>query len=135
VPTNRAVRDDAAKEGTLTGRRVLVVEDEFLLARFYQALLEDEGCIVIGPAYRESEALQLLQDSSPDAAVLDVNLRGKRAARLARALSHRAIPFVVATAYGDSTLRDPVLLAAPRLVKPIDAGTLILALHQALGTA
>jgi CheY-like chemotaxis protein len=68
-----------ASRAVLTGLRVLVVEDEFLIALDLLAILDDLGCVALGPAPTVAEALHLLAADPPDAALLDMNLRGVRA--------------------------------------------------------
>src|SRR5689334_13393663 len=109
---------DQAGEGSLDGRNVLVVEDEFLIALDLCQTLEMEGCRVLGPAPTVEEALRLIEraDPSPDAVVLDINLGGVRAVPVADALAARGIPFLAATAYHD--LPEPVFAGVPVLSKP-----------------
>jgi CheY-like chemotaxis protein len=85
---------------TLKAARVLVVEDEMLVAALLEDRLEALGCQVIGPAPGVAEALKLLDDEQVDAAVLDVNLGGEMVFPVADALAERGIPFIFATAYG-----------------------------------
>src|SRR5690349_6225193 len=90
--------------GCLAGRRVLVAEDEVLIAMAYEALLHEHGCAVLGPAAQVDEALALLAPTGgppPDAAVLDVNLDGKPSVPVAEALAVLGIPFVVVTGYAE----------------------------------
>jgi len=103
--------------GSLDGRSVLVVEDEFLIALDLCQTLETEGCRVLGPAPTVEDALRLLEAGpSPDAVVLDINLGGARAVPVAEALAARGIPFLAATAYHD--LPEPVFAGVPVLSKP-----------------
>src|SRR3954465_926104 len=62
---------------SLTGLRVLVVEDEMMVSMLIEDMLLDLGCTVVGPASRLDEALVLAKDSELDCAVLDVNLGGQ----------------------------------------------------------
>ena len=81
-------------------RRILVVEDEYLLAYDLRRDLEAAGAQVLGPAATVSEALRLLDGASlPDAAVLDVNLGGDKVFPLARTLRSRGVPFVFVTGF------------------------------------
>ena len=114
--------------GGLAGLRVLVVEDELLLAMDYEEILVDAGCTVIGPVARQAGALTLLERELPDAAVLDLNLAGERSTRLAEALTARGVPFVVVSGYGEMTAREPVLAEAPQLEKPVNARILVRAI-------
>jgi CheY-like chemotaxis protein len=91
----------------LRDRRILVVEDEYLIAMSLQDALETAGSIVVGPAPSVDKALQTI-DSEPhiDAAVLDVNLGGALAYPVADMLVARKIPFVFTSGYEDATLRS-----------------------------
>jgi CheY-like chemotaxis protein len=91
----------------LRDRRILVVEDEYLIAMSLQDALETAGSIVVGPAPSVDKALQTI-DSEPhiDAAVLDVNLGGALAYPVADMLVARKIPFVFTSGYEDTALRS-----------------------------
>ena len=119
----------------LTGCRVLVVEDEFLLAMELETLLEQRGCTVLGPVPSVGQALAMLDRGQPEAALLDVNLKGERATPLAAALQDRGVPFVLITGYSESQLSEPELRQAPRLDKPVNGRDLRCALAKALTTA
>jgi CheY-like chemotaxis protein len=86
----------------LEGRRILVVEDEAVVAAMIQDMLEDLGAQVIGPATSLGRGLALAGAESPDAAVLDVNLRGERIDPVAAVLRDRGVPLVFASGYGES---------------------------------
>ena len=124
--------DDGAD---LKGRRVLVVEDEFLLAMELDGLLSRHGCEVLGPAATVRQALALLHDQRPEVVVLDVNLKGERATPVAAALHDRGLPFVVITGYSDAQLSEPELRRAPRVDKPINCRELCRAMSRALQDA
>jgi CheY-like chemotaxis protein len=113
----------------LTGRRVLVVEDEALVAMLVEDALSDAGAIVIGPAATVSEALGLLARELPDVAVLDLNLAGETSTPVADALAARGIPFVVATGYGADGL-PAGHASATVLAKPYDPDDLTAALGR-----
>jgi DNA-binding response OmpR family regulator len=101
----------------LKGARVLVVEDEFLVASLIEDMLESAGCIVSGPMPRVADALKAMDCESYDAAVLDVNLAGARIDPVAEALSKRNVPFMFVTGYGNAGL--PAEFAErPRLCNP-----------------
>jgi two-component SAPR family response regulator len=107
------------------GRRILIVEDELLLAMDYEEMLRREGFLVLGPVGRQASALALLERERPDAAILDVNLAGERSTAVAEALAKRGVPFVVVSGYAERTLSEPVLRGAPRLDKPVQARELV----------
>lgn len=109
----------------LTGRRILVVEDEMLLALDLQMILEDQGCTVIGPAPNAKRALQLLEDERPDAATLDLNLNGQSSAPVAAALAERSIPFLIISGYNSLHDDEPLLRNAPHVAKPFSNAILM----------
>jgi CheY-like chemotaxis protein len=86
--------------GELTAMRILVLEDEVLLAIEAAEALEELGAVVIGPAHRVEAAMALLDAERPDAALLDVNINGSTSAAVARRLLEANVPFVLATGYG-----------------------------------
>jgi CheY-like chemotaxis protein len=91
----------------LSGRRVLVVEDESLVAMLLETILEDMGCTPVGPASTVDEGLAIATGGEPlDAALLDVNVAGRQVFPIARALKDRAVPFVFSTGYGEGGLPD-----------------------------
>lgn len=114
----------AETAGTLRGRRVLVVEDEYLIASDLAMLLQDLGATVIGPVGSVTEALALLADEPAlDAAILDINLRTEKVFPVADALRKRGVPFVFATGYDHWVVPDDYA-GAPRFEKPVDAHAL-----------
>lgn len=102
---------------SLAGCRILVVEDEMLIALIIEETLQDLGCVVVGPVGRVDAALQLAKDETLDAAILDVSIRGGKVYPVAEQLLARGIPFVLASGYGDWALPD-AFQAQPRLTKP-----------------
>lgn len=89
---------------SLAGRRVLIVEDEALVAMLVEDTLLDAGAEVAGPAATASEALALLASSRPDVAVVDINLGDHTSEPVTTALTARGVPFLVATGYGAAAL-------------------------------
>ena len=84
----------------LEGRKVLIVEDESLVAMLLETMLEDMGCTVFGTAARIEDALEMIAgDSRPDAALLDVNVYP-----VAEALDRMGVPLVFSTGYGQGGL-------------------------------
>ena len=100
-------------------RRVLVVEDELLIAMELESLLREDGYVVHGPVATIPRALARLDEILPDAALLDVNLNGRRSTPVAAALAARGIPFVLLTGYGRQQLTEPELRDARILSKPV----------------
>ena len=108
----------------LEGIRVLVVEDEFLVAMLIEEMLESAGCVVIGPFPRVPEALDAVDRDPCDAAVLDVNLGGERIDPVAAALSRRNVPFVFVSGYGTIGLPGDYS-DRPRICKPFKLAELL----------
>jgi CheY-like chemotaxis protein len=113
-----------------TEQRLLIVEDELLIALELQSIVEQLGGTVVGPAGSVEGALQLLSETTPDAALLDANLRGDRVTPVAQACRERSIPFALVTGYGRLELEEPVLQVAPRVRKPFDSR----AIHKVLAS-
>lgn len=90
----------------LSGRRILVVEDEFLISAMLCDMLDDSAAIVVGPAPSLAEAMRLVEESPIDAAILDMNLNGQWSDPIAEALLARGIPFVFTTGYGANERSD-----------------------------
>ncbi|WP_371514679.1 response regulator [Brevundimonas denitrificans] len=90
----------------LTGRKVLVVEDESLVAMLLETILEDMGCIPVGPVSTVDEGVQKAENEPDlDLALLDVNVAGRQVFPVAEALARRGIPMVFSTGYGEAGLR------------------------------
>jgi CheY-like chemotaxis protein len=102
-----------APSAALSGLRVLVIEDEFLIALDLRSILDDLGCVALGPAATVPEALRLLVTDPPDATLLDLNLGGASAAPVAEALTTGGMPFVIVTAYWGWRGRDGVRAGGP----------------------
>jgi DNA-binding NtrC family response regulator len=90
--------------GWLKGKRILVVEDEALIAVMVEDMLVEMGGEVVGPAATVDDALEMARDEMLDAAVLDVNVRGRRIDPVAEALMARGVPVLFATGYGEVRL-------------------------------
>ncbi|MFL9876577.1 response regulator [Paraburkholderia megapolitana] len=113
----------------LLNRRILVVEDDFLVAQALCALLENAGATSVGPIGWLDEALAFVetQAAAVDGAVLDVDLHGEKSYAVADALARHDIHFVFVTGYGSESL-DPVYHDVSRCEKPFDPRTLFLLL-------
>ena len=88
----------------LAGKRVLVVEDEMLVALLVEDMLAEAGCIVVGPFARVRDALAAAKAEAVDLALLDVNVAGEKVFPVAHALEKRGVPFLFVTGYGQSAL-------------------------------
>ena len=117
------------------GRRVLIVEDESLVAMLLETILEDMGCAPVGPAATVDEGLRMISEGAAvDAALLDVNVAGKQVFPIAEALRERGVPFVFSTGYGEGGLPDE-WRGQPTLQKPFTEAAVRDALMKAMGLA
>jgi two-component system, response regulator PdtaR len=112
---------------------VLVVEDEALLAMELEALVTAMGWRVLGPARSVEEATELLERETPNAAVLDINLKDELVTPVAEALRSESVPFVVASAFDPEELGIESLAHAPYVAKPISENRLVKVLQGMLG--
>jgi len=108
----------------LHGCKVLIVEDETLVALLLEELLTELGCMPVGIAARYDEALQLAEDSQVDVAILDVNVAGREVYPVAELLAERRIPLIFSTGYGPSSLperwRTCAVLGKPYTLKDLE---------------
>jgi len=90
----------------LSGQRVLIVEDEMMIAMMLEDMLSQLGCTVAAMAANPASALAIIESQPIDAAVLDVNLDGQTSYGVAAALEERGIPFLFSTGYGALALDE-----------------------------
>ncbi len=102
---------------TQTRARVLLVEDEALIAMLLEDMLADLGCDIVATAAELGEVVALAQTEAIDIAIIDINLRGVAAYPVAQALRERGIPFAFVTGYGAAG-SDPAHQDVPVLQKP-----------------
>lgn len=113
------------------GRRVLIVEDESLVAMLLETILADLGCDVVGPESNIEDGLTAVADvAGLDAALLDVNVAGREIFPVAEALMAKGVPFVFSTGYGEAGLPEH-WRGNPTVQKPFTEG----AIREALMTA
>jgi DNA-binding NtrC family response regulator len=111
----------------LTGLRVLVVEDEAILAWEAEEILKDAGAIVIGPAHNIADAIALIAKGEKiDAAMLDVSLNGTVSMPVAGALEANGVPYIYTTGYAHITKSSSKLIV---LEKPYTSTDLITAIR------
>lgn len=116
---------------SLTGTRILVVEDEYYLADDLARALREAGAEVLGPAGTLDEARRYVEGDGFDCAVVDMNLRGDMAFPIADRLREAGIPFLIATGYNSASLParfDDV----PRVEKPSDSRKVVQAIPPLL---
>ncbi|MBV8850276.1 MAG: response regulator [Methylobacteriaceae bacterium] len=113
----------------LSGRHVLVVEDEYFIAADIVRIFRADGAEIVGPVGAVEDALDLVH-STPriDAAILDINLHGEMVYPVADELADRGIPFVFATGY-DKTVVPPRHAAIKHCEKPVTPETIAKALY------
>ena len=104
----------------LADLRILVVEDEVLIALEIEERLQRLGCEIVGPVGRLERALELARSTALDGAVLDVNVKGGFVYPVAEELLARKVPVVFSTGYAPETL-PPAFRDLPCLRKPFGA--------------
>ena len=115
----RASENGSTQANGPDASRVLVVEDEVLVAMMIQDFLTEKGHAVIGPISRASEALLVAKEGDFDAAILDIHLGDGMAYPVAEILAERGVPFVFVTGYQADTIDDR-FSEVPVLQKPIE---------------
>ena len=118
----------------MAGHRILIVEDETMIAMMIEDFLQELGWDVVGMAGTVERALVSAQDADIDVALLDVNLGGRDSFAVADLLSGRHVPFVFATGYGLDGIPDR-FHSAPTLTKPFQRDDLERALSRAMTVA
>lgn len=113
----------------LTGKRILIVDDESLIALHAEDLLIEMGAVPIGPAGSVEEALSHIAQGGCDAVLLDANLHGRSSEEVARRLERDRIPFVVVTGYGKIPWQQT---STPVLAKPYNGSEIGAALMDVL---
>jgi CheY-like chemotaxis protein len=119
-PGAKAPSSDASAEGM----RVLVLEDEALIAMQIEDALGAAACTVVGPATRIGEAFDLLYAEEVDAALLDVNVAGERSFAIADILAAKRIPFAFVTGFDAASTLPEHLRFAPVVSKPFETAQL-----------
>lgn len=123
----------STESGLLKGRHILIVEDEFFLADDLTGALRRAGAEPIGPVSSTEVADSLVANQRIDAAIVDLNLRGRLAFDFAERLSGSGVPCLVVSGYSEEALPKAVA-SLPRLEKPVDSERIIRALAEQLGT-
>jgi DNA-binding response OmpR family regulator len=98
--------------------RVLLVEDQLLVAMHFEDMLIESGCIIIGPERAAAGALRIVRDMYFDGAILDIHLSDGQSFVVGRALQARGVPLFFVTGYNDTVL-PPDLHNVPLLTKPV----------------
>jgi CheY-like chemotaxis protein len=116
----------------LKGLRLLIVEDEALVAMMLHDVVRDAGAEVVGPASNVEMAMTVLNSESVDGAILDVNLGGQRIDPVADELHARQIPFLFLTGYGKAGIGERFPAAAV-ISKPFDDANLLETVGRVIG--
>lgn len=124
-----------ACHNALAGLRILVVEDEMLIAMLVEEMLLDLRCEVVGPVSTLDDALAAIRQHRLDGALLDANLHGRSSSPVADALLSRAVPFLLVTGYDRHDGEPPVLQAASRINKPFALEDLARGMIAAFGAS
>jgi DNA-binding response OmpR family regulator len=127
-------KTDTVMTNRLSGAKVLVVEDEPVIAMALEQMLKTIGCSVVWHANGVTEALAMMRDHRPDCAVLDLYLAGELAYPIARWLDAERIPFVFAKGYGRRTILGE-WASRPAIQKPFSVRALQAKLEAALDQA
>lgn len=116
----------------MTIKRILIVEDEVLIAISLEAAISDAGFVAVGPFSRLDQAVAAAETEALDGAVLDVNLAGSKVFPVADALAARDIPFLFLTGYANGQL-PPEYRGATILAKPFQERQIVDRLATLLG--
>lgn len=103
---------------SLEGLRILLAEDEGLIALELETVLQGFGCEVVGPVSRVNDVLREAERGRLDGALLDVNLRGEQIFAVLPRLTELKLRIVITSGYDDATLFPEAFRALPRLAKP-----------------
>jgi len=103
---------------SLEGLRVLLAEDEGLIALEVETVLQGFGCEVVGPVSRVNDVLREAERGQLDGALLDVNLRGEQIFAVLPRLTELKLRIVITSGYDDATLFPEAFRTLPRLAKP-----------------
>jgi PAS domain S-box-containing protein len=136
-PDSTALADASLNGGgqtPLKGNRILIVEDEFVIALSISSCLQEVGAVPVGPAYTVEQALRLIESQRLNGALLDANLGGSTVEEIAGALTRYDIPFAFVTGYSRDTL-PPRYRHEPVLAKPFNPGQLIGLVRDMLSSA
>jgi DNA-binding NtrC family response regulator len=119
-PDNGRVQADKSRKRPQAGRRILVAEDEGLIALELERMLADFGYELVGPLARVDEVWEHAQRGNFDGALLDVNLRGRQIFEILPQLQSLGLRIIIVSGYDDGTLFPAPFRAMPRLPKPFD---------------
>jgi DNA-binding response OmpR family regulator len=111
----------------------MIVEDQALIGMSLEASLEEAGFRVAGPFMSNAQALEWLENDTPDIAVLDIMIKDGTSLQIARALKSRGVPFAVYSGLPAKDDNPPELQNVPWLEKPVSRETLVRTLDRLSG--
>src|SRR5687767_6977319 len=114
--------EKASASSRLVGAKVLVAEDNALIALEIEVDLQEQGCIVLGPTATIADTLASLSHDRPDAALLDMHLLDGLATPIAATLAAAGVPFALLTGDRLDVPEDAALADVPRIEKPLRDG-------------
>ena len=114
--------------------KVLIIEDDYFLARHLKGIFERRGASILGPVRSQTDALSLLETEVPDVAVVDLNLGDGVNFKVAEVLFGQSVPFCVFTAYARANFKElpDSLQGVPWIEKPASAEALLNAAGRAV---
>jgi CheY-like chemotaxis protein len=122
----------AKPRNTLTGRKVLVVEDEAMIAGLIETTLGEAGCLIVGPFATLEQAFETLERERLDAALLDIRLNGRDVYAVADALNTRGIPFIFISGFTQKQM-PPGYRKCPYIAKPFTPDAILALLAKVVG--
>lgn len=117
---------------TLYGHKLLLVEDNFLVAHDLLQMLQQMGCDVVGPAASVQDGIRLAEDETITGAILDINLQDGDCSPIATKLKERNCPFFFVTGFASPVLQVRELKSVYRLHKPVVSEDLMTAIQNHL---
>jgi CheY-like chemotaxis protein len=120
--------------GRPDGPRILVVEDEAMVAMLIEIIVSDAGCVVVGPIATVRRALETIERERVDAALLDVRVNGCQAYPVADALMARGIPFVFVSGFARKEMPANYRRCA-YIAKPFQPDAILASLDKMIGRA
>jgi DNA-binding NtrC family response regulator len=130
---NRSIKVRSSTNPALAGRRILVAEDESVVALEIETILLDFGCEVVGPLSSLDQVLQNAEQGGLDGALLDVNLRGQQIFDILPKLNKLGLKLIITSGYNDVTLFPAAFRSVPRITKPFDEKELRLICENVFG--
>ena len=116
----------------MVGAKVLVAEDEAVIAIDIDLSLREQGCVILGPTATIADTLAVLAYDRPDVALLDIHLLDGLATPIAATLVTMGVPFALLLADRLDALEDTSLAGVPRVMKPWSAGDIEQMVEQLL---